>query len=42
MEVSIAKEADTTDLANCLAMSYRDNPLFGWMSDGELDHALLR
>jgi GNAT superfamily N-acetyltransferase len=42
VRISVADPADTAGLADCLAVSYRDNPLFGWMFAEELYHALLR
>ena len=41
MNVQEAGEGDTAELANCLALSYRDNPLLQWMYDDEINHELL-
>ena len=41
-QVLVAAQSDTEGLAMCLAVSYRDNPLFKWMFDDELDEGLLR
>lgn len=40
-QVMVAEQSDTEGLARCLAVSYRDNPLFKWMFDDELDEGLL-
>src|ERR1700685_3456316 len=41
MEILVAGDTDVTELASCLAISYRDNPLFRWMFAEELNYALL-
>ena len=37
----MAEGSDIAELAGCLAASYLDNPLFGWMFADALNHALL-
>ncbi len=41
MDVLMAEGSDIAELAGCLAASYRDNPLFGWMFADALNHVLL-
>jgi GNAT superfamily N-acetyltransferase len=41
MEILVAGGTDVTELASCLAISYRDNPLFRWMFADEMNHAVL-
>ena len=40
MSVQEAGKDDTAELDNCLALSYRDNPLLQWMYGTETNHEL--